>query len=59
MSQGREDRRGTIRDWPVEVMALAVVMFVVVPRAAVLWLIVFAFGGVTLLARRGAFTPRK
>ena len=59
MSEEKPDRRGTFWDWPTEVMIAAVVMLFVAPAAALLWLVLFAFAGVTLMARRGVFTPRK
>lgn len=55
----KPSKRGTIWDWPAEVMILAVVLAFVAPNALLLWIALFVFGGVTLMARRGAFTPRK
>jgi len=57
--QGKPDRRGSMWDWPAELMLGAVVMLFVAPAAIVLWIALFAFGGITLMARRGSFTPRK
>jgi len=57
--QGKTDRRGTVWDWPVGLMVAAVVLLIGAPSAVVLWVALFAFGGIMLLARRGAFSPRR
>lgn len=54
------DRRGTFWDWPVAVMAIAVLLlFITAGRSAGASLVLVAFGAVALMARRGAFSPRK
>lgn len=51
------DRRGTARDWPVAVIALGVgILLVTEDRLGVL---LFWFGIVALLLRRGTFSPRR
>lgn len=65
MSDG--ERAGTMRDWPGKVLIAAAVMVVLalVVRGATgtLLLVVavplLAFGGLSLMIRRGAFTPRR
>lgn len=59
MDGARPSKRGTIRDWPAELMMAAAVMWLVAPAAVVLWVLLFMFGGVTLMARRGSFSPRR
>lgn len=66
MSDG-DERAGTMRDWPGKVLiaggVLVVLALVVRGATGTLLLLVavplLAFGGVSLLIRRGAFTPRR
>ena len=57
MSDAGNDRAGTIWDWPVIVMLVAVVLLIA--GAKVVGGLLLAFGVVALLIRRGAFTPRR
>ena len=57
MSDVGKDRAGTIWDWPVIVMLVAVVFLIA--GAKVFGGLLLAFGVVALLIRRGAFTPRR
>ena len=67
MSETGKDRVGTMRDWPGKVLAAGVVLALlgVVFRGATGTLLVLlavallAFGGFSLMIRRGAFTPRR
>ena len=58
------DRRGTVWDWPVPVMIAGALLLLVslsngAGGGALISLLMVAFGLVTWLARRGAFTPRR
>jgi hypothetical protein len=57
MSDGANDRAGTVWDWPVGVIVggAALTLFGVWPLGVPL----LAFGVVALLIRRGAFAPRR
>lgn len=59
MGEGqRKDRRGTFWDWPVGVILAAVVLgFAFKPGVFVFLL--FWFGVISLLIRRGSFSPRR
>lgn len=62
--EGKQDRRGTFWDWPVGVAIAGVLLFFVAasnggPAGVLLGLLLVAFGVVALLARRGAFSPRR
>ena len=57
------DKAGTLRDWPVGVIAVALLLAFFAWGSggrpiALVWLLL-AFGFVALLIRRGAFTPRR
>ena len=66
MSDGdgvKPNRAGTVWDWPVAVIVVAVLLGVAAMSSGgrptfVTWLLL-AFGVVSLLIRRGAFTPRR
>lgn len=57
---GTGDKRGTIKDWPIEVALLCAVLFLFAGDVTLRALFaVAAVGGLVLwLARRGSFTPR-
>lgn len=62
--EGKQDRRGTFWDWPVGVAfaGLLLAVFAASNNASggiVFGLLLAAFGAVALLARRGAFSPRR
>lgn len=56
------DKAGTWQDWPVKVIVVAILLGVLVTasggRPSVLVWLLLAFGVISLLIRRGAFTPR-
>lgn len=54
---GAKDRTGTFWDWPVAVIILAVVLMFA--GAGVGAVVLFWFGVLSLMVRRGAFTPRR
>jgi len=59
MDEGTDkDRRGTFWDWPVGVIAAAVVLGLVTESRAAPF-VLFWFGVLALLIRRGAFSPRR
>lgn len=63
MSDVGKDRAGTMRDWPVAVIGVGLVLalFAILDGNApplITWLVIL-FGVVALLIRRGAFTPRR
>lgn len=51
------DRRGTARDWPVAVIALGAGLGIATGGDKA-WVVLFWFGVISLLIRRGAFSPR-
>ena len=58
------DRRGTVWDWPAGWIFVGVLLFLVsavngAPVGMLISLVLATFGGVTLMARRGSFTPRR
>ena len=56
-TRAQVDRRGTARDWPVAFIALGVgILLVAGDKFGVL---LFWFGVVALLLRRGTFSPRR
>lgn len=62
--QGKTDRRGTIRDWPVLLMAAALVLGAVSVAAGYrfIWMLLVPVFFLALLAfvlRRGTFTARR
>lgn len=64
MSEEKPDRRGTFWDWPVGVIVAGVVLLFVAggngaTAGLVIALVVIALGAVTLMARRGVFSPRR
>lgn len=59
MGEGQpRDRRGTFWDWPVGVIVAAVVLGMFTEARAATF-VLFWFGVVSLLIRRGAFSPRR
>lgn len=59
MNEGAEkDQRGTFWDWPVGVIAAALVLGLTT-EAKGLTLLLLGFGVIALLIRRGAFSPRR
>lgn len=52
------DRRGTFWDWPVAVILVAVVL-AIGTDASPGSIVMFWFGVLALMIRRGAFTPRR
>ena len=58
------DRRGTIHDWPGAVSFVGLLLTVIAvsngaPLGTFIGFALLAFGVVTLLARRGSFSPRR
>jgi hypothetical protein len=53
-----KDRRGTFWDWPVGVIVASVVLGLVFEPGPFAFLM-FWFGVLALLIRRGAFSPRR
>lgn len=59
MDEKQPDRRGTWADWPVAVIVAAVVIALFAGKPSVGVFVLFWFGVLSLLIRRGAFRPRR